>query len=49
MTLPLAIGRLLSRPGEVLQGQAMALSVILMVITVIVLMAVDRSDGADII
>ena len=49
MTLPLAIGRLLSRPGELLQGQAMALSVILMVITVFVLMLVDRSDGTDII
>lgn len=47
MTLPLAIGRLLSRPGEVLQGQAMALGVLLMVITVLVLFFVDRSDGSS--
>ena len=49
MTLPLAIGRLLGRPGETLRGQAMALSVILMVITVTVLLLVDRNDSSDII
>ncbi len=46
MTVPLAIGRLLSQPGDLLRGQAMALSVILMVLTTAVLMMVDRADGS---
>ncbi len=49
MTVPLAIGRLLSQPGDTIQGQAMALSVILMVITALVLMIVDRADGSGVI
>lgn len=49
MTVPLAISRLLSQPGETIQGQAMALSVILMVLTTAVLMAVDRADGSGVL
>ena len=33
MTAPLALFRLLGTPGEALRGQAMALSVVLMVLT----------------
>jgi thiamine transport system permease protein len=46
MTVPLAIARLLSQPGQSIRGQAMALSVILMVVTAVVLLAVDRTDSA---
>ncbi|MDW3177219.1 MAG: iron ABC transporter permease [Acidimicrobiia bacterium] len=46
MTVPLAIGRLLSQPGQNIRGQAMALSVILMVVTAAVLLAVDRTDSS---
>lgn len=46
MTVPLAIGRLLSQPGQSIRGQAMALSVILMVVTAVVLLAVDRADSS---
>lgn len=49
MTVPLAIDRLLSQPGDVVRGQAMALSVILMVVTVMILMLVDRSDGSSVL
>jgi len=49
MTVPLAIGRLLSQPGDVIRGQAMALSVILMVVTTVVLMLVDRSEGSSVL
>lgn len=41
-TLPIAIFRALGRPGALEFGQAMALSVILMVMTVVVLVVVDR-------
>ncbi len=41
-TLPIAIYRVLGRPGAVNFGQAMALSVILMVLTVVVVLAIDR-------
>ena len=41
-TLPIAIYRALGRPGEWSFGQAMALSVILMGLTVIVMVAIDR-------
>jgi ABC-type sulfate transport system permease component len=47
MTVPLAISRLLSQPGQTIRGQAMALSVILMVVTAIVLLVVDRADGSQ--
>ena len=49
MTVPIAISRLLSQPGETIQGQAMALSVILMVITAVVLLIVDRADGEGVL
>lgn len=41
-TLPLAIERLLGQPGDQLQGQAMALAVILMLTTATVVLIVDR-------
>jgi thiamine transport system permease protein len=41
-TLPVAIARLLSRPGELLAGQAYAASVLLMVVTLVVVLLVDR-------
>ena len=49
MTVPLAIGRLLSQPGQVIRGQAMALSVILMAITTLVLLLVDRADHSNVL
>lgn len=49
MTVPLAISRLLSQPGDSIQGQAMALSVILMILTTAVLMLVDRADGSGVL
>ncbi len=42
MTVPLAIGRLLGRPGETLRGQAMALSVLLMLVTIGAVLLFDR-------
>ncbi len=42
LTVPLAIARLLGTPGELLRGQAMALAVILMVVTAIVVLAGER-------
>ena len=41
-TLPVAIYRFLGQPGPLNFGQAMALSVVLMALTVIVIMAIDR-------
>lgn len=41
-TLPVAIYRALGRPGEANFGQAMALSVVLMVLTVVVVLGIDR-------
>jgi thiamine transport system permease protein len=41
-TLPVAIARLLSRPGELLAGQAYAASVLLMLVTLVVVLLVDR-------
>lgn len=49
MTVPLAIARLLSQPGDAIRGQAMALSVVLMVVTTLVLLAVDRADGSNVL
>lgn len=43
MTVPLAIERLLATPGQMLQGQAMALSVVLMALTVVVVLVADRA------
>lgn len=44
MTVPLAIERLLGQPGQSIRGEAMALSVVLMVVTTVVLLVVDRAD-----
>ncbi len=44
-TVPVAIERLLSRPGQAGVGQAMALSCILVAICAVVLWAVDRRAG----
>jgi thiamine transport system permease protein len=44
-TLPLAIAQLLGRPGAVNAGQAYALATILMVVTVVVMLAVDHFRG----
>ena len=41
-TIPTAIFRLLSQPGETTFGQAMALSTVLMVLTTGIIMAIDR-------
>ena len=50
-TVPVAIERLMSRPGGAGFGQAMALSCILVVICAVVLVLVDRGvsgeDGLD--
>jgi thiamine transport system permease protein len=44
-TVPVAVARLLGRPGAVNAGQAYALSVILMAVTAIVMLAVERFRG----
>lgn len=41
-TMPIAIYRALGRPGSVNFGQAMAMSTVLMVLTVVVILAIDR-------
>ncbi len=41
-TVPIAIGRLLSRPGALAFGQAMALSTVLMAITAVAMVAIER-------
>ncbi|KIF79301.1 iron ABC transporter permease [Streptomyces sp. 150FB] len=41
-TLPVAVARLLSRPGELNYGQAMALSTILMLVCAVSLLALER-------
>lgn len=41
-TLPVAVARLLGRPGELNYGQAMALSTILMVVCAVALLALER-------
>lgn len=47
-TLPIAIGRLLGRAGDIPRAQASALSVVLAVVTVVVLLAVDAAgDTGD--
>ena len=45
-TLPIAIARLLGRPGAANVGQAYALSVILMVVTAAVIFAVERFQSS---
>jgi thiamine transport system permease protein len=46
-TLPIAIFRLLGRPGELNFGRAMALSVILMVLTAVSIMTIERFRVGD--
>ena len=46
-TLPIAIFRLLGQPGALNFGRAMAMSVVLMVVTVAVVVAVDRAKVGD--
>ncbi|MCH0565353.1 iron ABC transporter permease [Streptomyces sp. MUM 2J] len=46
-TLPVAVARLLSRPGELNYGQAMALSTILMLVCAASLLLLERLRGAD--
>ena len=51
LTVPLAIERLLGTPGQLLRGQAMALSVVLMVVTALVVLIGDRlhPDGGGVL
>ena len=46
-TLPIAIFRLLGQPGALNFGRAMAMSVVLMVVTVAVVVTVDRAKVGD--
>ncbi|MFI2645031.1 ABC transporter permease [Streptomyces sp. NPDC018610] len=46
-TLPVAVARLLSRPGDLNYGQAMALSTILMVVCAVALLLLERLRGTD--
>jgi thiamine transport system permease protein len=41
-TVPVAIARFLSRPGVINVGQAMAMATVLMVLTVVVILAIER-------
>jgi thiamine transport system permease protein len=41
-TIPIAIARFLGRPGSLNFGQAMALSTILMALTAVIVVAVER-------
>jgi thiamine transport system permease protein len=41
-TLPVAVYRFLGRPGDLMVGQAMAMSVVLMLVTVVTVVLVDR-------
>ncbi|HEX9028556.1 MAG TPA: hypothetical protein VF823_05225, partial [Anaerolineales bacterium] len=47
-TLPLAIYRLISQPGALNYGQALALSTILMVVTAAGMLAIERFRIADV-
>lgn len=47
-TVPLAIARFLGRPGEANFGQAMAMSVVLLVVTVVVVVGADRGRVGDV-
>ncbi|MGX5212317.1 ABC transporter permease [Streptomyces violaceus] len=46
-TLPVAVARLLGRPGDLNYGQAMALSTILMVVCAVALLVLERLRTAD--
>ena len=47
LTAPVAIFRLLSTPGALLRGQAMALSVVLMVLTASVAVLIETRRSPD--
>ena len=47
LTAPLALYRLLSTPGELLRGQAMALAVVLMVLVALAVVAIEASRGSE--
>jgi thiamine transport system permease protein len=47
-TLPIAIYRLISQPGALNYGQAMALSTLLMLITAAGMLAIERLRFADV-
>ena len=47
-TMPIAIYRALGRPGEYNFGQAMAMSTILMLLTVAVMLVIDRFRPASV-
>jgi thiamine transport system permease protein len=47
-TMPIAIYRALGRPGEYNFGQAMAMSTILMLLTVVVMLVIDRFRPASV-
>jgi thiamine transport system permease protein len=47
-TVPLAIYRLISQPGALNYGQALALSTILMVITAVGMLSIERFRIADV-
>lgn len=47
-TVPLAIARFLGRPGEANFGQAMAMSVVLLVVTAVVVALADRGRVGDV-
>ena len=47
-TMPVAIYRALGRPGEYNFGQAMAMSTILMLLTVVVMLVIDRFRPASV-
>ena len=47
LTAPLALFRLLSTPGELLRGQAMALAVVLMAIVALSVVAIEAARGTE--
>jgi thiamine transport system permease protein len=46
-TVPIAISRFLARPGELGVGQSLAMSVILMVLTTVIVLALERVRVRD--
>lgn len=47
LTAPVALFRLLSTPGDLLRGQAMALSVLLMVLVAVAVLVIESGRGSD--
>jgi thiamine transport system permease protein len=46
-TVPIAISRFLARPGELGVGQSLAMSVILMLLTTVIVLALERVRVRD--